>query len=106
MGQQQGTHIANTTDETLEIVLTSKDSKNISIRIPSHEARCTPHMEGAAIVSVFPPDPKADALVQKPIAEYEKDLERGFIIKHDGKTANVIRAKLGTIWQEDEEEKK
>lgn len=106
MGQQQGTHIANGTDEKLEIVLTTKDSKNVSIRIPSHEARCTPHLEGAEIVSVFPPDPKADPILQSQLSAFDNDLERGFIIKMDGDKASLLRAKLGTIWQEDEEEKK
>ena len=106
MGQQHNTHVANDTNESIKIVLTDNNARNISQVIAAKDACCIPTPKGVVTVSVFsedpedPEDPTGKEFLKIAAANYTDNSDRSFIVKKDNKDrVNIYRAKYGTIWQ-------
>ena len=99
MGQQHNTHIANSTDSVVKVVLTDTNDRNTSQVIPPGEYVCIPTPKGRVSVSIFR---KVDQeFSPKPEAAYTDDSDRSFIVKMVQDKLNIVRSKYGNIWEED-----
>ena len=99
MGQQHNTHIANSTELVVKVVLTDTNGRNTSKIIPSGKYVCIPTPHGRVSVTAFRLTDKESG--PKPEAAYTDDSDRSFIIKMVEGKLDFVRSKYGSIWQED-----
>lgn len=105
MGQQHNTHVANATGEDIKVILTDNDGRNTQqfIQAGQHVNIPTPHGRNTASVSIKGTNPQTKQLEWNPraVGVYSDDSDRSFIVKKEGDEIQVVRAKYGTIWQEE-----
>ena len=102
MGQQHNSHVANTTDDVIKVVLTDKDKRNSSQIITPGDHVCFPTPHGRVTVSVFRHLPGSTGqYTDYPEAEYTDDSDRSFMVKTVSGSLNIVRTKYGRIYQED-----
>ena len=102
MGQQHNTHVANTTDDVIKVVLTDKDKRNSSQIISAGDHVCFPTPHGRVTLSVFRHLPGSSGqYADYPEAEYTDDSDRSFIVNIVSGSLNIVRAKHGKIYQEE-----
>lgn len=99
MGQKHNTHIANSTELAVKVVLTDTNNRNTSQIIPSGEYVCIPTPHGRISVSVF--RKVGEEFAPKPEAAYTDDSDRSFIVKMVQNKLDIVRTKYGSIWKED-----
>ena len=96
---QHNTHIANASGVTVKVVLTDNGNRNTTKVLDHKQHVCIPTPHGRISVDVFRQigsqfQPRSDS-------NYSDDSDRSFIIKMNGSSLDVVRAKYGKIWEED-----
>ena len=94
MGSQHNTHIFNSSDETVKVILTDANNRTTQRLILSKALICIPTVCGTNTVSIFR---KTDdnQFSKFPVAFYTDESDKSFIvIKVDG-MLEVVRSKYG-----------
>ena len=99
MGQQHNSHVANKTDEDITIVLTDNNDRNTTQVIKPGGYINIPTVKGSVTVSAFQKNGKKFATESS--ASYTNDSDRSFIVKQVNGHMNIVRAKYGSIFEED-----
>ena len=88
---QDNTHVRNTTDEEIEIVLTDNNDRNTTQIIEPGGRVKIQTVDGAVTVSAFKKD--GTRFAEKAAASYTNYSDRGFIVKDVNGHLNIVRAK-------------
>ena len=103
MGQQHNTHIANHTDTDVRVVISDNNDRNTSHELgprgSGSDVVCVPTVKGSVTASVFLLE--GGKFQQYASANYTNDSDRSFIIKRARNGVNIVRAKYGTVHEEE-----